>query len=262
MNELFGIPMTTFATILVVLLAICLLIVAYIALRKPVVFKMGLRSIPRRPAQTILIVIGLMLSTLIVASALGVGDTLDTLGARICLRPARRNRPNHRHQRPRRGGYLSPATTSPKRNSPMSRLDSRECQTSTASCRPSIRRSPRSMTRHQLANSQVFITGLDPSRLGPFGGSNPLMASRSTSMPSPRAQWSSAKALSEDLGAQGWRHIYRLREWPADRFDRRRDCRNSALLGFGNNPDGTTNSSAFCHGAAAGPGNAWPSAAS
>jgi len=46
--------------------------------RKPIVFKMGLRSIPRRPAQTVLIVIGLMLSTLIVASALGVGDTLDT----------------------------------------------------------------------------------------------------------------------------------------------------------------------------------------
>ena len=38
MKELFGIPMSTFATILVVMLAICLLIVAYIALRKPIVF--------------------------------------------------------------------------------------------------------------------------------------------------------------------------------------------------------------------------------
>ena len=37
MKELFGIPMSTFATILVVLLVICLLIVVYIALRKPIV---------------------------------------------------------------------------------------------------------------------------------------------------------------------------------------------------------------------------------
>ena len=41
MKELFGIPMSSIATVLVVLLALCLLTVAYIALRKPIVFKMG-----------------------------------------------------------------------------------------------------------------------------------------------------------------------------------------------------------------------------
>jgi putative ABC transport system permease protein len=73
MNEIFGVSMTTITTVLVALLAIALLFVAHGAIRKPVVFKLGARNIPRRKAQTVLIVIGLMLSTLIVASALGLG---------------------------------------------------------------------------------------------------------------------------------------------------------------------------------------------
>src|SRR5215210_8005362 len=77
MNEIFGVPMTSIMLVLVVLLSICLLVVAWVALRRPVIFKLGVRNIPRRRAQTILIVIGLMLSTLIIAAALGTGDTID-----------------------------------------------------------------------------------------------------------------------------------------------------------------------------------------
>ncbi len=77
MNELFGISMTTIMIVLLGLLAFCLLTVAWIAMRRPVIFKMGMRNIPRRKAQTILIVLGLMLSTLIMAAALGTGDTID-----------------------------------------------------------------------------------------------------------------------------------------------------------------------------------------
>ena len=77
MNEIFGIPMSAIMVVLIVLLGICLLIVAWIAIRRPVIFKLGVRNIPRRKAQTILIVIGLMLSTLIIAAALGTGDTID-----------------------------------------------------------------------------------------------------------------------------------------------------------------------------------------
>ena len=66
-----------------------LLFVGLIAVRNPVMFKMGLRNIPRRKAQTALIVVGLMLSTVIMTAAFGTGDTLtasvtsavyDTLG--------------------------------------------------------------------------------------------------------------------------------------------------------------------------------------
>ncbi|MFN0096195.1 MAG: FtsX-like permease family protein [Dehalococcoidia bacterium] len=76
MNELFGISMTTIAGVCVALTAAILAFVAFIAVRNPVMFKTGLRNIPRRPAQTALIVVGLMLSTLIVAAAFGTGDTL------------------------------------------------------------------------------------------------------------------------------------------------------------------------------------------
>jgi putative ABC transport system permease protein len=75
MDEIFGVSMTTITAVLVVLLAIALLFVALVAIRTPVVFKLGARNIPRRKAQTVLIVVGLMLSTLIVASALGLGDS-------------------------------------------------------------------------------------------------------------------------------------------------------------------------------------------
>ncbi|MFN0095172.1 MAG: FtsX-like permease family protein [Dehalococcoidia bacterium] len=76
MNELFGLSMTTIAGICLALTAIILAFVGFIAVRNPVMFKTGLRNIPRRPAQTALIVVGLMLSTLIVAAAFGTGDTL------------------------------------------------------------------------------------------------------------------------------------------------------------------------------------------
>ncbi|MGH9200559.1 MAG: ABC transporter permease, partial [Vicinamibacterales bacterium] len=59
------------------LLAVSLLIVAYVAIRNRIFFQMGLRNIPRRTAQTVLIVVGLMLSTLIISAAFATGDTVD-----------------------------------------------------------------------------------------------------------------------------------------------------------------------------------------
>ena len=54
-------------------------ILLYLALlywRNPVLVKLGIRNIPRRPSQSVLIVIGLALSTIIIVSALSTGDTL------------------------------------------------------------------------------------------------------------------------------------------------------------------------------------------
>ena len=58
---------------IVVLLAIFLL-----ALRNKVLLKLALRNIPRRKAQSILIVVGLMLSTTIIMSALAIGDSVSS----------------------------------------------------------------------------------------------------------------------------------------------------------------------------------------
>ncbi len=78
MDELFGIPMSTIVIALAAMLVVSLLSVAWVYLRRRVIFKLGARNIPRRKAQTALIVFGLMLSTLIVTAALGTGDTVDS----------------------------------------------------------------------------------------------------------------------------------------------------------------------------------------
>src|SRR3954463_14392650 len=75
-DNILGIPVAGLMIALLILLSLCLLSVAWVAWRRPVMFKLGVRNIPRRKAQTTLIVVGLMLSTLIISAALGTGDTL------------------------------------------------------------------------------------------------------------------------------------------------------------------------------------------
>ncbi len=53
------------------------LYIGFLALRNPVLVKLGLRNIPRRPTQSVLIIVGLTLSTVIIVSALSLGDTLN-----------------------------------------------------------------------------------------------------------------------------------------------------------------------------------------
>ena len=90
MNTLFGAPMGDIMRAMLVVFMLITAVVATLALRNPLLVKLGLRNIPRRRAQTILIIVGLMLSTVIITSAFGTGDTVsysirsssvDTLGA-------------------------------------------------------------------------------------------------------------------------------------------------------------------------------------
>jgi putative ABC transport system permease protein len=77
MSEIFGIPADTLLTILLVVTGLILVGVALMAWRFPLSFRLGLRNLPRRKAQTALVIGGLALSTLIITSALGIGDTID-----------------------------------------------------------------------------------------------------------------------------------------------------------------------------------------
>ena len=77
MENIFGTPVTSIMLVLLVIFGLCMLAAIWIAIRHRIVFLMGVRNIPRRPAQTILIVVGLMLSTLIIAAAFTTGDTLN-----------------------------------------------------------------------------------------------------------------------------------------------------------------------------------------
>jgi len=76
-DKLFGLSMDYIMLGLVAGFLVSLSAVAYVVLRNRIMFKMGVRNIPRRVAQTVLIVIGLMLSTLIISAALTTGDTVD-----------------------------------------------------------------------------------------------------------------------------------------------------------------------------------------
>ena len=76
MEELFGIPMDA---IMIALLAVFLPVIAGVVImawRNPVMLKLGLRNIPRRKSQTGLIILGIMISTLIMAAAFGTGDSI------------------------------------------------------------------------------------------------------------------------------------------------------------------------------------------
>ena len=76
MDNLFGIPLTSILVALLVALGVIFGILGVIAFRQPLLVRMGLRNIGRRKAQTALIVIGLMLSTLIISAAFATGDTV------------------------------------------------------------------------------------------------------------------------------------------------------------------------------------------
>ena len=77
MDEFFGIPMGPLATTLVVLVAVLLGALGALAIRNRIFFRLGVRNVSRRRARTALIVLGLMLGTTIISSALVTGDTMS-----------------------------------------------------------------------------------------------------------------------------------------------------------------------------------------
>ncbi len=77
MNKIFGIPMPDLMVALIAAFVACLALAGGIWLRRPVLGRIGIRNLPRRPVQTLLVVVGLMLSTLIFAAALTTGTTLN-----------------------------------------------------------------------------------------------------------------------------------------------------------------------------------------
>ena len=77
MNELFGIPMGPLAVAIVVALAVLVGAIGALAIRNRIFLKLGVRNVTRRPARTALIVLGLMLGTAIISSALTTGDTMS-----------------------------------------------------------------------------------------------------------------------------------------------------------------------------------------
>ncbi len=77
MEKLFGVEMNVLAISLSSLMVIILLVSIFLASRNRILLKLALRNIPRRKAQTVLIIAGLMLSTTIIMAALAIGDSIN-----------------------------------------------------------------------------------------------------------------------------------------------------------------------------------------
>ncbi|HKV88441.1 MAG TPA: FtsX-like permease family protein [Candidatus Dormibacteraeota bacterium] len=75
MTSYFGIPPSTVATWMVVAVAVVFAVLLGLAAVNRVLLRMALRNVPRRRAQTVLILFGLMLATLIITTSLAIGDT-------------------------------------------------------------------------------------------------------------------------------------------------------------------------------------------
>ena len=76
MNNIFGADINDIALGVGIAVAVVMAVLVFFTLRRPLVVKMGLRNIPRRRAQTVLIIFGLTLATIIVAMSFVTGDTL------------------------------------------------------------------------------------------------------------------------------------------------------------------------------------------
>ena len=78
MDELFGLPTIDLMWGVVAFVGVAAAIIGFIFFRQPILVRMGLRNIPRRRAQTVLVTMGLTLATIIVTIAFSTGDSLAT----------------------------------------------------------------------------------------------------------------------------------------------------------------------------------------
>ena len=77
MDELFGAPIENIAAVLAVIFAIAMAFLVFIRIRDPILVRMAFRNARRRPGQSLLILVGLMLATAIISSAFTVGDSVS-----------------------------------------------------------------------------------------------------------------------------------------------------------------------------------------
>src|ERR1700730_7000977 len=85
MTQLFGIPLDILTTILEITTAIIVVGVLLLAIFNAIFFKIGVRNIPRRRAQMLLIIFALMLSTTLLTGVLATGDVITAAGQNVAV---------------------------------------------------------------------------------------------------------------------------------------------------------------------------------
>lgn len=76
MDELFGAPLTSIAAVLAIAFGVAIAFLLFIRIRNPILVRMAIRNVLRRPGQSLLVLAGLMLATAIISSAFTIGDSV------------------------------------------------------------------------------------------------------------------------------------------------------------------------------------------
>ena len=85
MEKVFGLELSLIFLVVTSLSIGATVAILILGITNKVLVKMGVRNIPRRPAQSALIVLGLMLSTTIIGASLGIGDTISHSIRKVAL---------------------------------------------------------------------------------------------------------------------------------------------------------------------------------
>lgn len=107
MSELFGIPMNAIVVVLLVVLALCLALFAWIFFASRSMFRMGVRNVRRRRTQSVLVVTGLMLATVIITAAFSTGDAIDYSATTVTYNNLQRTDLSLHHFQPLSGGFAA-----------------------------------------------------------------------------------------------------------------------------------------------------------
>ena len=85
MDSLFGVSTQLLAQIIGIAAVLIIVVIIGLSITNRIMFRIGSRNITRTPLQSLLIVIGLMLSTTIIGASLGVGDTVSHSIRKVAL---------------------------------------------------------------------------------------------------------------------------------------------------------------------------------
>jgi putative ABC transport system permease protein len=173
MEEIFGISMDVLMYVFLVAFLLTIATVIVLALRNRIILKLALRNIPRRRGQTVLIIVGVMLSTVIMAAAFGTGDTLSFSIRNEAVKGLGLVDELIIPLRADEGGSIS------RLYFPVARFD--ELQVSMAANEDIDGLTPQLAetvavrdTRTKLSAGQTRLVGLDPGLLDGFGGFAPV----------------------------------------------------------------------------------------
>ncbi|HEX3723440.1 MAG TPA: FtsX-like permease family protein, partial [Nitrolancea sp.] len=241
MDNIFGLPMATVAVVVAGLMGACLIVSILIALRNRIIFKMVMRNIPRRKAQTILISLGLMLSTLIVAASLTTGDTLNYSVTKSTYDNLGRVDETIAYVGNRSSKGDVSVDNQPIADSVATELSQRLAgNRNIAAVMPVLTFGvPVVDTATRLNESQVVLTGLDASKLDAFGGLKTASGTSIDFSSLPAGSSVISQTLDDELDAQiGDRLTFSFNNQP-ETLTVGGIASDSILTGYGANTSGS-----------------------